>query len=151
MKTYNRSPRRNIHLQEILPLIPLKRRSEEARILRHIAMPAKRFTISTEHDPIRAFLLNANAVVGKAVGRVEVEDPQQARALEDDDLIALVLKADVGLRRVQPSVLLLGPLHLAVELVEEPVAQELVVDEVELPARVVEAVAVAFAREVGRA
>ena len=111
-------------------------------------MSAKRLAIAAEHDPVRALLLNANAVVGEAVGRVEVEDPQQARALEDDDLVALVLQANVRLRRVQPSVLLLGPLHLAVELVEEPIPQQLVVDEVELPARVVEAVAVALAREV---
>jgi hypothetical protein len=147
-ETYNRSPGRDVHLQEVLPIIPRKRRSEEPRILSDIAMATKRLAIRAEHDPICAFLLDTNAVVREAVGRMEVEDPQQARALKHNDLIALVLQADVRLGRMQPSVLLFRPLHLAVELVQEAVAQQFVVDEIELPARVVEAVAVTFAGEV---
>ena len=111
-------------------------------------MATERLAVGTQNDTVSALLLNTNTVVGEALLGMEVEDPQQSSALKYDDLVTLVLEADVGLRRVEPSVLLLGPLHLAVELVEEPVAEELVIWEVELAAGVVEAVVVAFAREV---
>lgn len=147
-KTYDRSPARDIYLQEVLPLVPRERCGEESRTLVHIAVATERLCVRVQHDLVRALLLDTNAVVGEAVLRVEVEDPQETGTLEHDDLVALVLQADVCLWCVQPAILLLGPLHLAVELVEEPVAQEFVIDEVELATSIVEAVVVALAREV---
>jgi len=146
--TYDSSPARNVHLQEILPLVPGKWCGEEPSRLVHIAMATERLAVGTQDDTVSTFLLNANTVVGEALLGMEVEDPQKSSALKYNDLVTLVLEADIGLRRVKPSVLLLCPLHLAVELVEEPVAEELVIWEVELAAGVVEAVVVAFAREV---
>ena len=113
-----------------------------------MAVAAKVLAVGAEDDSVGALLLDADAVVGEAVLGVEVEDPEKAGALEDDDFVALVLQADVGLRRVQPAVLLFGPLHLAVEFVEESVAQEVVIDEVELAPCIVEAVVVARTWEV---
>lgn len=147
-REHHRRPCRAVHLDKVLPPIPRKRCRKEARALINISMPAKVLAIGAQHNAVGALLLDANAVVGEAALRVEVEDPQQARALKHNDLVALVLEADVRLRRMQPAVLLLCPLHLGVEVVEESVAQELVVDEVELAARVVERVSVAFAGEV---
>lgn len=111
-------------------------------------MAAEYLAIGANDNPVGSLLLNADAVVGEAVGRVKVEDPEQAGALKYNDLVALVLEADVGLWRVQPAILFLGPLHLAVKLVEELVAEEVVVCEVELAAGIVEAVAVAFTGKV---
>lgn len=79
---------------------------------------------------------------------MEIEDPKEPCALEDQDLVALVLQADVGLRGVEPAVLVLGKLHGAVELVEELVPQQVVLGEVELAASVPEGVVVAGPREV---
>ncbi|KAI7092158.1 1,4-alpha-glucan-branching [Hortaea werneckii] len=120
-KTHHSRPRRHINLQEILPAIPLEIRGKEPT----------RFP----HDAISPRLLDADAVIGKGAGRVEVEDPEQARALEDDDFVPFVFEGDVGLRGVQPAVLGLGVLHGGVEVVE-------------LAAGVVEGVVVALAREV---
>lgn len=147
-KTYDGSSCGDVHLEEVLPVVPRKGRSEKARILGDVAVAAESLAVGAEHNAIRAFLLDADAVIGEAVGGVEVEYPEQASALKHNDLVAFVLETDVCLRGVQPPVLLLCPLHFAVEFVEEPVAQEVVVNEVELAPRVVEAVAVAFAREV---
>lgn len=147
-RQHNRRPAWNIHLQEVLAVVPRKWRREEARALIHITMAAKLLRICAEHNLVGALLLDSNAVVGEAVLRVEVEDPEEASALKDNDLVALVLEADVGLGRVEPAVLLFGPLHLAVELVEVAVAEETVVNKVELAAGVCEAVVVAFTGKV---
>ena len=95
-------------------------------------MPTKGLVVGAQNDAVGTFLLNTNTVVSEALLRMEVKDPQQSSTLKHNDLIALVLKADVGLRRVEPSVLLLCPLHLAVKFIEEPVAEKLVVWKVEL-------------------
>ena len=79
---------------------------------------------------------------------MEIKNPQQLCALKHNDFVALMPQADVGLFRMQPAVFFFGPLHLAVELVQEPVAQELVVGKVELPAGVPETVVVALAGEI---
>jgi hypothetical protein len=147
-RQHNRRPARDIHLQEVLAFVPCKRRGEEARALIDVAVAAKRLCIGAEHDAVCTFLLDADAVIREAVLGMEVEDPQQARTLKHNDLVALVLEGDVSLRGVQPSVFLLCPLHLGVEFVEVAVAQEGVVDKVELAARVGEGVVVTFAGEV---
>lgn len=146
--TYQRRPRRDIYLQEIAPPVPRQIGREEARFLHVPPEAAKQGIIRVEEDAVRARLLGPDAVIGEAFGRMEIEDPQQARTLEDEDLVELVLQAYVGLRRVQPAVLLLRGLHRAVELVQELVPQQAVLCQVELPAGVPEGVAVAGAGEV---
>lgn len=77
-------------------------------------------------------LLNTNSVVRIRILRMEVEDPQQARPLKDQDLICFILQADICLCRMQPAVLLFRPLYLTVELVQELIPEQIVVREIEL-------------------
>jgi len=84
-----------------------------------------------------ARFFNANAVVGKRAGRVEVENEQQPGTLKDDDLVVLVLQGHVSLRSGKPSVFLFSVVHRRVKLVEIFVAKKLVIDNVPLPSRVV--------------
>jgi hypothetical protein len=79
---------------------------------------------------------------------VEVEDEEQASSLEHDNLVALMLQADVCLRGAEPLVLLVEVLHGGIKLVQHFVTQEVVVDEVELPPGVVERVVVSSTGEV---
>lgn len=148
MATHNGGAGRDVNLHEILPVIPREIGGEEALVVLNPAEAAELRRVGVEDDAVSARLLDADAVVGEAAAGVEVEDPEQARALEGDDLVAVVLERDVRLRAVQPAVLLLRPLHLAVELVQELVPQQVVVGEVELASRVVEGVVVAGAWEV---
>ena len=69
---------------------------------------------------------------------MEVEDEEQPRALVREHLVDLVLERDVRRLGAQPVVLLLGVVHRLVELVQVLVPQELVVDDVPLPAGVLE-------------
>lgn len=147
-QTHQSTTARNIHMGPILPAIPLHGRGKEARGRIVAPVPAEFLGVSIERDVVRALVLDADAVVGVAVGGVEVEDEDGAGALEDDDLVALVLEADVGLGGVQPAQRRLGPVHGPVEGVEVPVAQQRVVRQVQLPPRVPERVLVALAREV---
>ena len=79
---------------------------------------------------------------------MEVEDEEQASPLKDDDLVTLVLQADVRLRGTEPLVLFVEVLHGGIELVQHLVAQEIIVNEVKLPSRVVERVVVSSTGEV---
>ena len=63
-------------------------------------MATEGLVVSAEYDPVSALLLNTITVVSEAVGRVEVEDPQETSTLEDDDLVTLMLQADVRLWRM---------------------------------------------------
>lgn len=132
----------------VLPAVPLHGRGEEAHGGLDAAEAADLLGVGVEHDLVGAGGLDADAVVREALRGVEVEDEDAAAALEHDDLVALVLEADVRLRRVQPPVVLLRQVHLAVELVEVLVPQEAVVREVQLAPRVPERVLVSLAREV---
>lgn len=80
--------------------------------------------------------------------RRTVEDEQQPSTLKHEHLVPLVLERDVSLRSAQPLVLGLEVVHRLVKVVEVPVSEELVVDEVELTTGVHERVAVAFSGEV---
>ena len=146
--TYDSSPGRDINLRKVLPLIPRKRRSEEPRSRINPLKATIRLRISVKHNTVRPLLLDTNAVIRVALRRMEVKHPDQARTLKDNDLISLVLQADICLRRVQPAVFLLGMLHAGVELVEEFVAEEIVGCEVKLASCVPEAVVVSGAGEV---
>ena len=111
-------------------------------------MAAKVFAIGAEHNPVCAFLFNTDAIVGEAIGRMEVEDPQEASPLEHDDLVNFVLQANEGLGRMEPAVLLLCPLHLAIKLVQKSVAEKMVIHKIKLPSGVVEAVVVPLSRKI---
>lgn len=132
----------------VLPPIPLHGRGEEA----HRRLDAPETTdllgIGVEHDLVGPGRLDADAIIREALRSVEVEDEDAAAALEHDDLVALVLEADVRLGRVQPPVVRLRQVHLAVELVEVFVPQEVVICEVQLAPRIPERVLVPLARKV---
>ena len=135
-------------MEEVLSVVPGEIGGEEAGALVNATQTAERWAVGVQDNAVSTSLLNTNTVVCEAVRRVEVEDPAKTGTLEDNDLVALILEGDVCLVRVQPAILLLGPLHLAVKVVQEVVAEDLVIDKVELAAGVVEAVAVALTREV---
>ena len=135
-------------MRPVLPAVPLHGRSKEPRRRLDGAKATDLLSVGVEHDLICTGLLDADAIIEEALRGVEIEDENAAGALEHDDLVALVLEADVRLRGVQPAVAVLGQVHLAVELVEVLVPQERVLGEVQLPSRVPERVLVALAREV---
>lgn len=132
----------------VLAVVPREVRGKEAGLGIKTVEAAMILGIRVEHDTVGARLLDADAVVGVAVGVVEVEDEDQAGALKDDDLVTLVLERDVGLRSVQPAVLVLGQVHRPVEVVEVLVTQEAILGKVELASGVPERVLVALAGEV---
>jgi len=143
--TYDGGSCWNVDLHKILAVVPWHISREESGILRDAVQTTKGWAISVDDNAVSTSLLNTNPVVGKAVARVEVKDPEQPGALKDDDLVLLVLEGDVGLWAVEPAIFLFCPLHLAVKLVQEAVSQQLVVWQIELTAGIVEAVAVALA------
>lgn len=116
--TYQSSPARNINLDEITPPIPCKVGREESRLLLVSPKPPKLSVVSIKHDPVRTGFLDTDSVISEGPGRMEIEDPEKTRALEDEDLVRFILQADVCLRGVQPAILLFGQLHGAVKFVE---------------------------------
>lgn len=147
-ETYNGCPGRNVHMGAVLAVVPRKVGSEEASLGIETVEATVLLGIRIENDAVGALLLNTDAVVGVAVGVVEVEDKDQAGALKDDDLIALVLERDVGLWGVQPAVLVLGQVHRPVKVVEVLVTQKTIFRKVELAPGVPERVLVALTGEV---
>ena len=121
--THNGRSCRQIDLDEVLASIPLERGGKEPRAFHIPPKTTICYVVSVQYDLIGASLLNAYTIVRVALRRVEIKDPQQARSLEHNDLILLVLQADVCLRRMQPAVFLFGPLHFAVEFIEKFVPQ----------------------------
>ena len=79
---------------------------------------------------------------------MEVEYEEQTCSLKHNHFVALVLQTDVSLRGGQPSVLLLEVLHGRIKLVQPLVAQEIVIDKVELASRVVVRIVVSNTRKV---
>lgn len=79
---------------------------------------------------------------------MEIHDPQQAGPFKDDDLVGFVLEANISLRCGEPMILFLQVLHSSVKVVQKFVAQQMVVDQVELSACVMEGAVVALTGEV---
>lgn len=79
---------------------------------------------------------------------MEVENEEKARALKHDDLVNFVLQRDVRLWCSKPAIFILGVVDGGIEGIEILVAENSIVDDVPLSARVVERVAVAFARKI---
>lgn len=104
-------------MEEVLSVVPGEIGGEEAGALVNATQTAERRAVGVQDNAVSTSLLNTNTVVCEAVRRVEVEDPEKTGTLEDNDLVALILEGDVSLVRVQPAILLLGPLHLAVKVV----------------------------------
>lgn len=135
-------------MRPVRPSVPLHRRGKEACALVEPVEPAEVLCIGVEYYPVGPRHLDADAVVGVALGGVEVEDENDTGPLEHDDLVALVLERDVGLWGVEPAVFGLSEVHGPVEIVQEMVSQKVIVGEIELPPSVPEGVLVAFAGEV---
>ncbi len=137
-----------IDLDEILSFIPCEWCREKPRPLGVPPEASKCGVICVQNNLICPGSFDPHPIVGEALSRVEVEDPQQSGSFEDDHFILLVLQADIRLWRVQPAVFLLRPLHLSVEFVEELVPQQPVIGQVELTTSVQIAVVIAVAWEV---
>lgn len=132
----------------ILPPVPLHGRSEEARRRLDASETADLLGIGVEHNLVGAGRLDADAIVREALSSVEVENEDAAAALKHDNFITLILEADIRLGRVQPPVVLLRQVHLAVELIQVLVPQETVLCEVHLTPRIPERVLVPLTRKV---
>src|SRR4051812_42809375 len=107
----------------VLPAVPFQRFRKEASVLVQAAEATVLLGVRIKNNLVSAGDLDANAVVGKALGGMEVEDKHQTGPLKYNDLVAFVLERDEGLRRVQPAVLGLTQIHRAVKVVEELVAE----------------------------
>lgn len=64
-------------------------------VLGHVAIAPKHLLVTAEHDLVFARQLAPHSVVSVRVGGVEVEDKEEVASLGDDDLVPLVLLADV--------------------------------------------------------
>lgn len=82
------------------------------------------FARACQSKPQREYMRRLTSV---ALRSVQVEDEDDAGALERNDAVALVLEADVGLGRSEPLVLVLERVHGAVKVAQVAVAQELIV------------------------
>lgn len=171
------SPRRDIHLEEVLATIPFHVGGEVFTRVVYTAVTTESLVIGVEDDVVLARLVDTHAVISERVGWVDwellaaakndvnvskltVEDKQQTGPLENNHLISLVLERNISLavsrkpasitnlRGAQPTVLALQVVHGAVKLVKELVAEEVVINEVELATSMGERVAVALTREV---
>lgn len=138
----------DIDLHKVLAIVPWQISGEESGVLRNAVQTTKGRAVSVDDDAVSTSLLDTDPVIGEAVAWVEVEDPEQAGALKHNDLVLLILEGDVGLWAMEPAIFLFCPLHLAVEIVQEAVPQEVVVWQIKLTTGIVEAVAVALAREI---
>ena len=67
-------------------------------------------------------VMRANLVVGEALGVVEVEDEEEPRPLVHNDLVAVILPADVLTGGGQPVKLALQVVHGRVEAVQVAIA-----------------------------
>lgn len=74
--THNSRSHGHVDLNEVLSSIPSEIRREKPRTLGIATKAAKGYVIGVEDNLICAALFHTNAVVRKAFGRVEVEDPQ---------------------------------------------------------------------------
>jgi len=69
----------------------------ELAIQHDIVIPSEPLLITRQRNVIRSGLLNADAVVGKALGRMEVEDEKKASAFKHKNLVYLVLERNISL------------------------------------------------------
>ena len=137
-----------VNLDVIPSAIPFEICCEESDAFVNSAPSTELRSVGVENRLVGSRLVDADAVVSVAVAGMEIEDEKQAGSLENDNLVGLVLQADVCLRSCQPSILLFHVLHGTVKVIEPLVPEQLVVNEVELSASVVERVVVSSAREI---
>ena len=80
--TYNSTPRRQVNLHKIPPIVPRHIRREKPRTTLIPAKTTKFLRISIDNNPIHTSMLNTNSIISEALSRAEVEDPKQARSFE---------------------------------------------------------------------
>ena len=93
-------------------------------------------------------VVRTNLVVSKTLGVVKVEHEEEPRPLVNNHLVTIMLSADVLARGGQPVKLVLQTVHGRVKVVQVTIAEELVVNQIELAASVVIAVAIPCTWEV---
>lgn len=125
-------------MSPVLPVVPFHGSSEESSVLVNSRMTSKFLRVAIQYDPVCASFFDSNSVITEAVGWVEVEDEHQAGTLKHNHLVSLVLERDVRLWCMKPAVLCLGQVHVLVKVVEELVAQQVVIRQIELSSSVPE-------------
>lgn len=95
--THNSSPGRQIRLYEILPAIPFEWRSEESCTFRISAKSSKDLIVRVQYDLISPHHFDSHSIVGEALCRMEVEDPEKPSSFEDNHFVDLVFQANIRL------------------------------------------------------
>ena len=146
--THNGSADRNVHLNEVLSFVPSQRCGEEPCPFDISSESTKSRVICIQNDLISPRRLNSHTVVCETLCGMKVEDPQQSSPLEYNHFVLLVFQANIRLIRVEPAILLLGPLHLAVKVVEKLISKQIIVREIELPPSIPVAVVITIPWEI---
>lgn len=84
----------------------------------NILETAKPLFITGEHDSVFASFFDANSVIREGVGRMQVENKQQARAFEHNDLVNLVFEGDISLWCSEPTIFLLEMVYGLIPFVQ---------------------------------
>lgn len=95
--------RRDVHLQPVLAAVPFHGRSEVLATVIDPIMSTEPLFVTVQNDVILARNIDTDAIVTKGLVGVDwcqhsllpkltVENEQQARPFEDDDLVAFVLE-----------------------------------------------------------
>lgn len=117
-------------MSPVLAVVPFHGRGEEASAFINATMAANILVVGVQNNLVRSRNLNADSVVGIALGGVEIENEDNAGPLKDDDLVSLMLERDVCLWRRQPTVVLLRGVHETIKVVEELIAKEVIISQV---------------------
>jgi len=79
-------------LRPILPIVPFHGRCLVFGGNIDVFIPSETLVVRRKDDVVVTRFFNADAIVGKRIGRMEVENKQQPGTLKDDDFIDLVLE-----------------------------------------------------------
>ena len=126
------------NLRPILPVIPFHSRCRVFCRNIYVFEPSELFGVGRKDRMVFARFFDADAIVGKRLGGMEVENKQQPGTLKDDDFIGLIFKRDVSLRGGEPAICLFSVVHCRIKLVEILVAKIRVINDIPLPSCVVE-------------
>lgn len=86
-----------MYLNEIASICESERIGKVLAALIDSIESAKQIVIGAQHHLISAGHIDTDSVIGKALGRVEIEHKHQSGSFKGNQLVALVLVADVRL------------------------------------------------------
>lgn len=135
-------------MSKVSSSVPFEWSGKELGALVNSVQSSILLVVRAKNNLVLASNIDTNSVISKAVGGMEVEDKDQSSTLVDNDLVTLMLQADISLWGVEPAILRLEMLHSGIKLVEELVSEEAIIHKVELSASIVERVSVSFSWEI---